>query len=115
MQAKLDLTKSKMEAFFEKKNIEFSCSECPVDSDDKQQSHTGYNFITKGMIGAAIPNYHKNKVEFIILNQNLMEHLVSEGYTDDEINEKGKVWIHITKLSSFQKLFEYSEKIANIK
>jgi hypothetical protein len=100
-----------METFFQKKNIEFSCSECPVDSEDNKQSHIGYNFITKGMIGAAIPNYNNNKVEFIILNQNLIEHLVAEGYSDEEIDTTGKVWVHVTKLSSFQKMFEYSEKI----
>ena len=113
MQAKLDLTKSKMEKFLQKKNIEFSCSECPVDSEDKERNHIGYNFVTRAMIGAIIPNYNNNKVEFLILNQNLIEHLVAEGYSDEDIESKGKVWVHITKLSSFQKMFEYSEKMQN--
>ena len=115
MQTKLDNAKAKVETFLIKKNIDFSCTPCEVDSEDGTQKHIGYTFETKNVYGTIIPNYKSKKAEFLVLNQNLMEHLIDEGYTDDQINESGKIWIHFAKLSSFQTLFELSEKVANLK
>lgn len=107
MQTKLDNVKEKVEQFLNKKKIKFSVSPCPVEGVDGQK-HTGYNFETDNILGSVIPNYNTNRVEFILLNQNMVNHLVEEGYSDKEISESGKVWIHIEKLSSFKKMLELS-------
>lgn len=115
MQTKLDSVKNKVEQFLNKKNIKFTVVSINVESDDLKQSHNGYTFETDSVVGSVIPNYKKNKVEFLLLNQNLLEHLITEGYTDEEIQESGKIWIHVTKLANFQKVFELAASETNLK
>ena len=89
-------------------NIEFEVSECPVDSEDGTVHNIGYNFENGNIFTSVIPNYNNNRVEFLILNQNLLQHLLDEGYTEKEIDENGKIWTHITSLATFKKLLKAS-------
>jgi hypothetical protein len=58
-------------------------------------------------------NFNSRKVEFLALNENLIQHLVSEGMTDEQIMEQGKVWIHIKNLTTYKKLLALSFEPAN--
>lgn len=108
MQTKLNKTRDTIVQFLNDNKIDFEISDCPVDSEDEAQHHNGYNLETPNVLASIIPNYNNNKVEFLVLNQNLMMHLVSEGFSDSEISNKGKIWTHIKTLSEFKKLLKAS-------
>jgi len=58
-------------------------------------------------------NFKSRKVEFLALNENLIQHLVSEGMSDEQIMEQGKVWIHIKTLASYKKFLTLCVEPAN--
>jgi hypothetical protein len=114
-QKQIDSVRSKVEAYLNKNNLKFKISDTEVERDDGKAKHMGYKIETDNLLGLIVPNYTNNKVEFLVLNHHLMEHLVSEGFSDEEINENGKIWIHLDKLSKFQKMFKLTTEIANLK
>jgi hypothetical protein len=113
MQSKIDSTRDKVAAFLSEKNIPFEIAPINLEHENQQKSFTGYRVLMQSLSSVIAWNFNSRKVEFLALNENLIQHLVSEGMTDEQIMEQGKVWIHIKNLTTYKKLLALSFEPAN--
>jgi hypothetical protein len=113
MQSKIDSTRDKVAAFLSEKNIPFEIDAINLEHESQQKSFTGYRVLMQSLSSVIAWNFNSRKVEFLALNENLIHHLVSEGMTDEQIMEQGKVWIHIKNLTTYKKLLALSFEPAN--
>lgn len=107
MQAKINKVKDTVSKKLDKLEIPFSFSDMEIFNQDSTVKVNGYKVTTDKVTACIIPNFRKSKVEFLILNENMIAHLVSEGMSDDQIMENGKVWTHITTTKNFIDLLAY--------
>jgi len=105
MQTKINKIKEQVSNKLNESNINFSVEDLPITSADEQNKLNGFKFETAQLTACIVPNFNKNRPEFLILNENLIQHLVSEGFDDDFINENGKIWLHLETVDNFIKYF----------
>lgn len=105
MQKQIDRVKDKVVQFLQEQNIKFQIDETLLQRDGSDETRTGYKIFTEAFSSFIAWNFKSRKVEFLVLNENLIQHLVSEGMTDEQIMENGKVWIHLKTLASYKKMF----------
>jgi hypothetical protein len=107
MQAKINKVKATVSQKLKKLKIKFDFSDMEILNEDETVKVLGCKVSTDKLTACIIPNFRKNRVEFLLLNENMIEHLVSEGMSDDEIMKNGKVWTHITSTKSFIDIMSY--------
>ena len=107
MQAKINKVKATVSQKLKKLKIKFDFSDMEILNEDENVKVLGCKVSTDKLTACIIPNFRKNRVEFLLLNENMIEHLVLEGMSDDEIMKNGKVWIHITSTKNFIDIMSY--------
>jgi len=103
MQTKIDKKLTQVKAFLDKNNIDFSQVILPVESEDLKRKVNGYVIETKNSFSMILPNFTSKKAEFVLLNNSVVEHLRSEGMSDDDIMEKQKIWKYYPTFASYAK------------
>ena len=100
-QSELDLMAKRTTDFLFKTQIGFKTEPIPLLDAAKKKQLLGTMVHTDGLLAIICPNYKRNTVEFLVLNQNQMKNMISQGFSDKEIEEHGKVWIHLKKFTDF--------------
>lgn len=113
MQSKIDSTKDKVAAFLIDKNIPFEIAPINLEHESEKKSFTGYKVVIAELSSVIAWNFKSRKVEFLALNENLIQHLMSEGMFDEQIMEQGKVWIHIKTFAAYKKFLTLCVEPAN--
>lgn len=105
MQSKINKIRDSVSKKLNKFSVEFVMSDIEVESEDKKQTVNGCRVVSNEISGCIVPNFNTLRPEFLILNQNMIDHLISEGFSDEEIIKTGKVWVHLKKADDFVKMF----------
>ena len=99
--------------FLINKNIPFEIAPINLEHENEKDSVTGYRVTMQTLSSVIAWNFKSHKVEFLALNENLIQHLMNEGLTDEQIMEQGKVWLHIKTLAAYKKLLALTYEPAN--
>lgn len=91
IQEKVNKNKDAVIAALNSKKIPFAAEQFICDSEDGEKGH-GFAIVTKEVSSIIVPDYVSRGVGFLIYNSRMAEHLESEGFSQEEIDEKGKVW-----------------------
>jgi len=110
MQKKINQVKDSVSEKLSKLGIPFEITESEIENDSNTEKFVAYNFITENVCGCVMPNFNSRKPEFLVLNQNMIEHLESEGLSEEEITENGKIWLHFSRLENFVDCFTIAVK-----
>lgn len=111
MQTKINKVRDQIITDLNEVGIEFSVEDIEITKDNLSKKVTGYRIISDNMMGCIVPNFSNNRAEYLIFNEKLASHLMSEGYDDAHIQEHGKIWIHLLKRFRFVELFKQSHSI----
>jgi hypothetical protein len=113
MQTKINNTKDKIVNKLNKLNIEFRVEDMEVEKQDLSERLLGYKIVSLNLMGCIVPNFTTKSTEFLIFNEKLAQHLMSEGYTDEDIEKNGKIWFHLLEQNDFVKLFQEANSFKN--
>jgi len=113
MQTKINKIKDQVVNKLNKLNIEFYVEDMEMKRENSLEKVFGYRIVSSQLFGCIIPNFNKKRTEFLIFNEKLTQHLISEGHTDEEIQKNGKIWLHILKQGDFIKIFEEANSFKN--
>lgn len=91
IQEKVNKNKDAVIAALNEKKIAFACDRFICDSEDGEKGH-GFAIVTEEVSSVIVPDYVSRGVGFLIYNSRMAEYLESEGLSQEEIDEKGKVW-----------------------
>ena len=106
MQTKINKTRDQVINKLNKLNVEFHVEDMEIEREDLSDKLTGYKVVSSNLMGCIIPNFNNKKTEFLVFNEKLVQHLISEGHTDEYIEKNGKIWMHILNQKDFVKIFE---------
>lgn len=101
LQTEIDLVAKKTTDFLFRARIGFRTEPMPLADSASEKKYVGVEVQTEHLYSIICPNYRKNTVEFLVLNKNQMENMISQGYSDKEIEQHGKVWIHLEKFIDY--------------
>lgn len=104
IQTKLNNDKNAILAALKRKNIKFACDQFVCESEDGKEEAFGFTFVTELFTCVIVPDYVKRKVGFLIYNHRMVEHLESEGFSPEEVENKGKVWLFVENRAKFIKI-----------
>jgi hypothetical protein len=110
MQSKINKTKDQVVNKLNKLNIEFHVEGMDIEREDLSEKFIGYRVVSLNLMGCIVPNLSNNRPEFLIFNEKLVQHLISEGHTDEYIENNGKIWLHLSKQEDFVKVFEQASQ-----
>lgn len=113
MQTKINKTKDQIVNSLNKLNIEFHVEDMEIEKQDLSERLLGYKIVSLNLMGCIVPNFTTKSTEFLIFNEKLAQHLMSEGYTDEDIENNGKIWFHILNQNDFVKLFQEANSFKN--
>lgn len=91
IQEKVNKNKDAVVSALNEKKIAFACECFDCESEDGEKGH-GFAIVTEAVSSVIVPDYVSRGVGFLIYNSRMAEHLESEGFSQEEIDEKGKVW-----------------------
>ena len=111
MQTKINKVRDQVITKLNKLGIEFSVEDMEIEKDDLSSKLTGYKIVATNLMGCIVPNFYKKRAEYLIFNDKLVSHLMSEGHDDSFIEEHGKIWTHLFKQSDFVEVFKQSHTI----
>jgi hypothetical protein len=104
LQSQLITVKNEVEETLSKKNLRFTSGPVEIENETEDEKIIGYSIKTSQISASIVPNFRNRKVEFLLLNEKMIEHLMQEGFSDEEIMANGRVWFHLKKKSDFLKL-----------
>lgn len=104
LQTQLITIKNQVEEALSQKNLRFESAPLEIENETEDEKIIGYSIKTSQISASIIPNFKNRKVEFLVLNEKMIEHLLQEGLSDEEIMANGRVWFHLKKKSDFLKL-----------
>ena len=104
LQSQLITIKNEVEEPWSKKNLRFTSGPVEIENETEDEKIIGYTITTPQISASIIPNFRNRKVEFLILNEKMINHLVQEGFSDEEIMANGKVWYHLENKSDLLKI-----------
>ena len=84
--------------------MRFESAPLEIESETEDEKIIGYTIKTSQISASIIPNFRNRKVEFLILNEKMIDHLVQEGFSDEEIMANGRVWFHLKNKSDLLKI-----------
>jgi hypothetical protein len=105
-QAELDLVTKRTTDFLFKEKIGFRTGPMPLEDSVSKKEYLGTEIHTEHLYSIICPNYRKNTVEFLVLNKNQMMNMISQGFSDKEIEQHGKVWIHLEKFADYVNMIQ---------
>lgn len=111
MQTKINKVRDQVISKLNKLGIEFSVEDMDIEKADLSAKLIGYKIIASNLIGCIVPNFNKKRPEYLIFNDKLVSHLISEGHDDAYIEEHGKIWTHLFKQSDFVEVFKQCHTI----
>ena len=111
MQAKINKTKDQVVNKLNKLNIEFHVEGMDIEREDLSEKLIGYRVVSLNLMGCIIPNFASKRPEFLIFNEKLVQHLISEGHTDEYIENNGKIWLHLLEQKHFVEVFKQAHSI----
>jgi hypothetical protein len=111
MQTKINKVRDQIVSKLNELGIEFSVEDMDIEKEDLSTKLTGYKIVASNLIGCIVPNFKNKRPEYLIFNDKLVSHLISEGHDDAYIEEHGKIWIHLLKQSNFVEVFKQSHAI----
>jgi len=106
MQTKINKVRDQIVSKLNELGIEFSIEDMEIEKADFSAKLTGYKIVATNLMGCIVPNFNKKRPEYLIFNDKLVSHLISEGYDDTYIEEHGKIWTHLFKQSDFVEVFK---------
>ena len=111
MQTKINKVRDQVISKLNELGIEFSVEDMDIEKADLSGKLIGYKIVATNLMGCIVPNFHKKRPEYLIFNEKLVSHLISEGYDDTYIEEHGKIWAHLFKQSDFVEVFKQCHTI----
>lgn len=103
IQEKVNKNKDAVIAALNRKKIPFATEQFICDSEDGEKGH-GFAIVTEEVSSIIVPDYVSRGVGFLIYNSRMAEHLESEGLSQEEIDEHGKIWGIVENRSKFIKI-----------
>ena len=113
MQRKIHKTRDQIINKLNQLGIEYSVEDMEVEKEDLSATLIGYKFKSSNLMGCVIPNFNSKRPEFLVFNEKLVEHLLSEGHDEEFIEKNGKVWSHLLKPAQFVEMFRVAHNIKN--
>ena len=104
LQSQLITIKNQVEKTLSQKNLRFESAPLEIESETEDEKIIGYTIKTSQISASIIPNFRNRKVEFLVLNEKMIEHLLQEGFSDEEIMANGRVWFHLKNKSDLLKI-----------
>ena len=111
MQTKINKVRDQVISKLNKLGIEFSVEDMEIEKEDFSAKLTGYKIVANNLLGCIVPNFKNKRAEFLIFNENMTRHLISEGHDDDYIEQHGKIWTHLLKQEHFVEMFKQAHTI----
>lgn len=111
MQTKINKVRDQVITKLNELGIKFSVENMEVEQEDLSVKLTAYRIVATNLMGCIVPNFGSKRPEYLIFNDKLVSHLISEGYDDAFIEEHGKIWVHLLKQSHFVEVFKQSHSI----
>ena len=111
MQTKINKVRDQVVDKLNELGIEFSVEDMEIEKADLSAKLIGYKIVATNLMGCIIPNFHKKRPEYLIFNDKLVSHLMSEGHDDAYIEKHGKIWRHLFRQSDFVEIFKQSHSI----